>query len=150
MPASVKGEGDREVDRARDGAAGGREPGAAGPIQACPEGASVRLRVVPGARRTELVGTAGGALRLRVAAPPVEGKANEAVLAFLAAALGTRARALRLAAGERGRDKVVVVPGMTPAAVAAALGVAPGSGDGSGDGPEGGSQDGSGDPAGRA
>ena len=121
------------MDRARDGAAGGREPGAAGPIRADPEGASVRLRVVPGARRTELVGTAGGALRLRVAAPPVEGKANEAVLAFLAAALGTRARALRLVAGERSRDKVVVVPGMTPAAVAAALGVTPDAALGSGD-----------------
>jgi uncharacterized protein YggU (UPF0235/DUF167 family) len=81
--------------------------------------------VVPGARRTELAVERDGEvrLRLRVAAPPVEGKANDAVLAFLAARLGVRPRALRLAAGERGRDKVVVVTGMAPDAVAAALGV---------------------------
>ena len=104
---------------------------AAGPIRACAEGASIRLRVVPGARRTELAGphaagSGGGALRLRVAAPPVEGKANEAVLAFLGAALGVRPRTLRIVAGERARDKVVVVPGMSPEAVAAALGVGAG------------------------
>lgn len=83
--------------------------------------------MVPGARRTELVAGADGGLRLRVAAPPVEGRANEAVLAFLAGALGVRARSLRLVAGQRGRDKVVVVPGMAPAAVATALGVPPAS-----------------------
>jgi uncharacterized protein (TIGR00251 family) len=95
--------------------------GPGGPVRACAEGASVQLRVVPGARRTELLPGAGAALRLRVAAPPVEGKANEAVVAFVAGALGVRPRALRLASGERSRDKVVVVPGMAPDEVAAAL-----------------------------
>jgi hypothetical protein len=47
-------------------------------------------------------------------APPVDGKANAALLAFLAARLGLRPRDLRLAAGGSGRDKLVVIPGRTP------------------------------------
>jgi uncharacterized protein YggU (UPF0235/DUF167 family) len=57
-----------------------------------------------------------------VAAPAVQGKANAALLAFLAGRLGLRPRDLRLAAGERGRDKLVVVAGRTPEQVEAALG----------------------------
>lgn len=92
-------------------------------LRACPDGTSIRLRAVPGARRTELAGVAGGVLRVRVAAPPVEGKANRAVLDFLAGRLGVRPRDLRLTVGERGRDKTVVACGVSPAAAAAALGV---------------------------
>jgi uncharacterized protein YggU (UPF0235/DUF167 family) len=56
-----------------------------------------------------------------VAAPPVDGKANAALLAFLAARLGLRPRDLRLAAGGSGRDKLVVIPGRTPEQARAAL-----------------------------
>ena len=97
-----------------------------GVIRAHPEGTVVRLRVVAGARRTELAGTAGGALRVRVAAPPVQGRANSAVLAYLAGILGLRPRDLEIAAGERGRDKLVLVRGRTPEQVGARLGVPPG------------------------
>ena len=97
-----------------------------GVIRAHPEGTVVRLRVVAGARRTELAGTAGGALRVRVAAPPVQGRANSAVLAYLAGILGLRPRDLEITAGERSRDKLVLVRGRGPEQVGARLGVPPG------------------------
>ena len=87
-----------------------------------PEGASLRVRAVPGARATEVAGLHAGALRVRVAAPPVEGKANAALLAFLADMLGLRRRDLRLAAGASARDKLVVIRGRTPEQVRASLG----------------------------
>jgi uncharacterized protein len=80
------------------------------------------VRTVPGARVTEVAEWQDSALRMRVAAPAVQGKANAALLAFLAGRLGLRPRDLRLAAGERGRDKLVVVAGRTPEQVEAALG----------------------------
>jgi uncharacterized protein len=92
-----------------------------GPIRATPDGTTVRVRVVPGARITELAGVDGGVLRVRVAAPPVEGKANKALLVFLAGRLGVRPRALRVLAGEHARDKVVLVQGVAPEAVGHAL-----------------------------
>jgi uncharacterized protein len=94
-------------------------------VRAHPEGTSLRVRVAPGARATEVAGLHGGALRVRVAAPPVDGKANAALLGFLAARLGLRPRDLRLAAGGSGRDKLVVIPDRTPEQVRATL-TAPG------------------------
>jgi hypothetical protein len=91
-------------------------------VRSHPEGASLRVRAVPGARVTEVAGLHAGALRVRVAAPPVEGKANAALLAFLAGRLGLRPRDLHLAGGASARDKLVVVRGRTPEQVRAALG----------------------------
>lgn len=69
------------------------------------------VRVRPGARRTAVGGRwdgpGGPALVVAVAAPAVDGKANAALLAALAAALGVRVRQLTIVAGERGRDKLV-------------------------------------------
>jgi uncharacterized protein (TIGR00251 family) len=87
-----------------------------------PEGASLRVRAVPGARATEVAGLHAGALRVRVAAPAVEGRANAALLAFLAGRLGLRPRDLRLAAGASARDKLVMIRGRTAEQVRAALG----------------------------
>ena len=92
-------------------------------VRAHPEGTALIVRVVPGATRSALAGLGGGALRVRVAAPAVQGKANAALLVFLAGRLGLRPRALRLAAGERGREKLVVICGRTPEEVRAALGL---------------------------
>lgn len=92
-------------------------------VRAHPEGAALVVRVVPGAARSALAGLGGGVLRVRVAAPAVEGKANAALLAFLAGRLGLRPRALRLVVGERGREKVVVIRGRTPEEVWALLGL---------------------------
>jgi uncharacterized protein (TIGR00251 family) len=76
----------------------------------------LRVRVQPRASRSEIVGwRADGALSVRVAAPPVEGAANAAVAALLAAALRVRASAVTIEHGARGRDKLVRVTGLTPA-----------------------------------
>jgi len=88
--------------------------GSDGVIRAHPEGTLVRLRVVAGARRTEVTGVAGPALRFRVAAPPAQGRANAAILAHLAGLLGVRPRDLEISAGQRGRDKLVLVRGLAP------------------------------------
>jgi uncharacterized protein len=75
--------------------------------------ARLRLRVSPGARRTELVGRHGEGWRVRVAAPPERGRANEAVLELLSASLGVPRADMRLVAGVTSRDKVIEVDGMT-------------------------------------
>ena len=93
-----------------------------------PDGTALIVPAVPGAASSCLAGMSGGVLRVRVAAPAVEGKANAALLSFLAGRLGLRPRALHLAAGERGREKLAVICGRTPEEVRAALGLAEGTG----------------------
>jgi hypothetical protein len=74
----------------------------------------LRVRVQPRASRSEIVGwRADGTLSVRVAAPPVEGQANAAVAALLAAALDLRPSAVTVEHGARGRDKLVRVQGLT-------------------------------------
>lgn len=65
------------------------------------------LHVQPGAARTEVAGRHGDALKLRVASPPVDGKANEALLRYLADAFGVPLRAVTLLRGETSRQKTV-------------------------------------------
>jgi uncharacterized protein len=72
----------------------------------------LRLRVSPGARRTEVVGRHGDAWKVRVSAPPEDGRANDAVLKLLAERVGLPRRALSLVSGHSGRDKVVQVDGL--------------------------------------
>lgn len=87
-----------------------------------PEGTALRLRVQPRASRDEIVGwRAPGVLSVRVTAPPVEGEANRAVGALLARALGLRPSAVTVVRGERGRDKLVRVEGLSDAEVHARL-----------------------------
>jgi uncharacterized protein (TIGR00251 family) len=74
--------------------------------------ASISLRVTPSASRNAVVGWQGDALRLRVTAPAQRGKANQAVLRLLAAALGIERRRLRIVRGETSRQKVVLVEGL--------------------------------------
>lgn len=71
------------------------------------------VRVVPGARASSLVGRHGDAWKVRVTAPPERGRANEAVLSLLAAALDVPRGRLRVVAGATARDKVVEVEGIT-------------------------------------
>jgi uncharacterized protein len=72
----------------------------------------LRIRVSPGARRTELVGRQGEAWKIRVAAPPERGRANDAVLKLLAERLRIPPGELTLVAGRSGRDKVVELRGL--------------------------------------
>lgn len=74
---------------------------------------SLRLRVVPGATRTGVVGRYGDAWKVRVSAPPEAGKANDAVLALLANTLDVPRRDLEVTAGHSSRDKVVALAGLT-------------------------------------
>jgi len=79
------------------------------------DGAAVvlRLHVQPGAKKTEIVGEHGEALKVRLAAPPVDGKANAELLAYLAERLGLPRTALTLKSGESSRQKrvAVILPG---------------------------------------
>lgn len=74
--------------------------------------ALIRLRVVPNARRSEVVGSYGEAIKLKIAAPAVDGKANEALLQFVADHLGVSRRAVELISGEKSRDKAVAIEGI--------------------------------------
>jgi len=74
------------------------------------QGAALTIRVTPRARRTELAGVlADGTVRIRVQSPPVEGKANQALIAFLAKLLGVRKNRIEILAGEHGLDKIVSI-----------------------------------------
>jgi len=90
-----------------------------------PGGCSLTVRVVPRAGRSQIAGERGQALLVRLAAPPVEGAANEALVAFLADALDVPRRAVAILSGERSRDKRLRVEGMTAAVAAARLGARP-------------------------
>jgi uncharacterized protein len=74
------------------------------------------LHVQPGAKRTEVAGTHGDSLKIRLAAPPVDGKANAELLTFLAEAFGVPRRNVTLVRGDASREKVVriVRPRMRP------------------------------------
>ncbi|HEX9434113.1 MAG TPA: DUF167 domain-containing protein [Burkholderiales bacterium] len=71
----------------------------------------LELQVQPGAARSEFAGEHGGRVKLRLAAPPVEGKANAALIEFLAAYFGVPKRNVRIAAGLKSRRKRVVIEG---------------------------------------
>ncbi|MCL2298503.1 MAG: DUF167 domain-containing protein [Proteobacteria bacterium] len=71
------------------------------------------LHVQPGAKRTEIQGLHDGALKVRLAAPPVEGKANQALRRFLAEAFGVGLRAVTLEHGQNSRHKIVRVAAPT-------------------------------------
>jgi uncharacterized protein (TIGR00251 family) len=73
----------------------------------------LRLKVVPGASRTESGGWLGDALKVRVAAPPEKGQANAAVLAWLAATLGLPVSALRIVTGHGAPRKTVEIDGIS-------------------------------------
>jgi hypothetical protein len=86
--------------------------------------ALVRVRVQPRASRDEILGWQDQALRVRVTAPPVEGEANTAVRRLVARALGVAPSAIALVRGDRSRDKVVRVTGLSLADVRARLAAA--------------------------
>ena len=73
------------------------------------EGWLIAVHAQPGAKKSAVAGLHGTALKIRVAAPPVEGKANEALVAFVAASLGLPKRAVSIVKGESSREKLVLV-----------------------------------------
>ena len=83
--------------------------------------ARIAVRVQPRARRDEIAGERGGALVVRVTAPPVEGKANDAVRKLLAERLGIARGLVTVVRGASGRDKLVEIDGMETEAARRAL-----------------------------
>ena len=75
------------------------------------DGLVLRLHVQPGAGRTQVTGTFGTALKVKVAAPPEAGRANEAVIKLLAESLDVVAKTIELQAGDKSRSKTVLVRG---------------------------------------
>lgn len=78
-------------------------------------GTRIRVKVTPGAERTELVGRHGEAWRIRVASAPERGRANDAALRLLAETLSVPRRNLSVVAGHTGREKIVAADGITAA-----------------------------------
>lgn len=72
---------------------------------------TLTLHVQPGAKRTDVAGLHGEALKIRLAAPPIEGRANEALLKFIAEFFGVPLRQVDLKQGGQSRHKVVAVTG---------------------------------------
>jgi uncharacterized protein (TIGR00251 family) len=83
----------------------------------------IAVRVQPRARRDEIAGERGGALLVRVTAPPVDGKANEAVIRLLARRLGVPRSRVSVVRGVSARDKVIEIEGMEARALRRELGL---------------------------
>lgn len=85
------------------------------------DGTLLLVRVVPGARKSGIVGEEGGRLKVRVAAPPVEDKANRRLLEYLGRRLGLKKRQLVLTRGRRSRNKSILLVGVAEKEAASRL-----------------------------
>ncbi len=83
------------------------------------DGWLLSIHIQPGAKRSEVVGVHGEALKIRIAAPPLEGRANAALEAFIADALGIAKSKVSVVKGLQSRQKTVAVPAAVPATAAA-------------------------------
>ena len=82
---------------------------------------TLELKTIPNAPRDEIAGWLGDALKVKVHAPALEGRANDALLEFLADQLGVHRRDVSLVRGDKSRHKVVRITGLTLAEVKARL-----------------------------
>ena len=81
----------------------------------------LKLRIVPNAKRDEVVGEYGDGVKIKVAAPALEGKENEALLEFVAEKLRVHRRDITLVAGEKSRDKLIEIASLDAAEARARL-----------------------------
>ena len=90
------------------------------------DGVTLAVRAQPGAKKTAITGvhgeSAAAQLKIAVQAPPVEGRANEALIAFLGATFGLPKSAVELMSGDLSRSKVFLLRGVTVAQARAVLG----------------------------
>ncbi len=93
------------------------------PIRDTDNGATFAVRVQPRASRNAVVGEMGDALKIALSAPPVEGKANEACIEFLAILLKVPRSSVTIASGESSRNKVIRVAGLSAQQVRERLGM---------------------------
>jgi uncharacterized protein (TIGR00251 family) len=97
--------------------------GTSGPFLPHRDGTQIDILVQPRASKSEITGVHDGALRIRIAAPPIEGAANHAIIELLSKRLGVRKAELRIVSGATGRRKRLLVQGCQPADVEAKLGL---------------------------
>lgn len=83
-------------------------------IHATAAGVEIDVRVIPRAGKSAIGGVRDGRLLVRVAAPPVEGAANDAIIELLSKLLDCPRRAVRIVSGEKSRSKRLAVDGVTP------------------------------------
>lgn len=81
----------------------------------------IKVKVLPRSSRTEIAGGENDVYRVKLTDPPVEGRANKALIAFLAEKLGVPKRDIEIVSGKTGRLKTVRINGMSERAVATAL-----------------------------
>ncbi len=91
------------------------------PIRDTPSGATFQVKVHPRARKNAITGVVGDALKLALTAPPVEGRANDACIAYLAEFLNVARSSVTIAAGESSRQKLIRIAGLSAAQVEAKL-----------------------------
>jgi uncharacterized protein len=84
---------------------------------------TLAIKAIPNAPRSEIVGWLGEALKIKIHAPPVEGRANDALCEFLADALDLPRRAITVLRGDTSRQKVVRIDGLALIEVKSRLGV---------------------------
>ncbi len=77
------------------------------------QGVEISLYIQPGASKTELTGEHNGLLKIKIKAPPVDGKANAEVIEFLSHQLGIPKRQIELLKGDKSRDKKIRVTGIS-------------------------------------
>lgn len=83
----------------------------------------LKLLIQPNAKKNELVGLHNGALKVKIAAQPVDGKANAELVEFLSEVLEIPKRQIEILKGETGRNKSVEITGLTEEEVSAKLGL---------------------------
>ena len=83
------------------------------PVQESAKGITFAVKVHPRARKNAITGTVGDALKLALTAPPVEGKANQAVIEFFADLFAIPRSSVTIASGETSRNKIVRVAGVS-------------------------------------
>ena len=87
---------------------------------------TINLKIIPNAPRDEITGWLAGALKVKVRAPALDGRANDALLSFLAERLGVARRAVTLLHGARSRQKAVRIDGIDAAELRRRLEASPG------------------------
>jgi uncharacterized protein (TIGR00251 family) len=92
-------------------------------IQDTPNGATFAVKIHPRARKNAVTGELGDALKLSLTAPPVEGRANQACIEFLANLLNLPHSSVTIASGQNSRRKVIRVSGISADAVRKRLGI---------------------------
>lgn len=85
------------------------------------KGIEVRVRIVPGSSRTQIVGTLDDMLKIKVAAPPEKGKANQSLISFLAKRLGVKKNDINILSGSTNPVKMLSITGKNPGELKALL-----------------------------